>query len=142
MDKNDIIDYVTETPGNTNRAILGSMLDSFASSGGGGGSASNFVVTFNGDRQSGSWTSDKTFADVKSAYDNGQNIVGKYTKGVITFYMPLMAYVNNETDEYSFFSFALVQPNSSAGEITGLINHQFMLSSADTVMDLWADVSF
>lgn len=29
MDKNDILDYVTETPGNTNRAVLGSMLDSF-----------------------------------------------------------------------------------------------------------------
>ena len=28
MDKNDILDYVTETPGNTNRAVLGSMLDS------------------------------------------------------------------------------------------------------------------
>ena len=34
MDKNDILDYVTETPGNTNRAVLGSMLDSFAGSGG------------------------------------------------------------------------------------------------------------
>lgn len=33
MDKNTILDYVTETPGNTNRAVLGSMLDSFAGSG-------------------------------------------------------------------------------------------------------------
>lgn len=35
MDKDTILDYVTETPGNTNRAVLGSMLDSFASGGGG-----------------------------------------------------------------------------------------------------------
>ena len=33
MDKNDILDYVTETPGNTNRAVLGSMLDSMEGSG-------------------------------------------------------------------------------------------------------------
>ena len=39
MDKNDILDYVTETPGNTNRAVLGDMLDSFA---GGGGGSSDF----------------------------------------------------------------------------------------------------
>ena len=30
MDKNDILNYVTETPGNTNRAVLGSMLDSMS----------------------------------------------------------------------------------------------------------------
>lgn len=28
MDKNTILNYVTETPGNTNRAVLESMLDS------------------------------------------------------------------------------------------------------------------
>ena len=33
MDKNDILDYVTETPGNTNRAVLGSMLDSVEGAG-------------------------------------------------------------------------------------------------------------
>ena len=110
--------------------------------GGGGASASNFVVTFNGDRQSGSWTADKSFADVKSAYDNGRNIVGKYTDDGMVFYMPLMAYVNNEAEGYSIFSFSLVQPNSSAGEITGLTNHQFLLFSVGTVVDLWADVSF
>ena len=32
MDKNDILDYVIETPGNTNRAVLGSMLDSMGNS--------------------------------------------------------------------------------------------------------------
>lgn len=30
MDKETILDYVTETPGNTNRAVLGSMLDSMS----------------------------------------------------------------------------------------------------------------
>lgn len=31
MDKNDILDYVMNTPGNTNRAVLRSMLDSLGS---------------------------------------------------------------------------------------------------------------
>lgn len=33
MDKNTILDYVTETPGNTNRAVLGDMLDSVGGTG-------------------------------------------------------------------------------------------------------------
>ena len=33
MDKDTILDYVTETPGNTNRAVLGSMLDSMSGAG-------------------------------------------------------------------------------------------------------------
>ena len=31
MTKKEILDYITETPGNTNRAVLGGMLDSFES---------------------------------------------------------------------------------------------------------------
>ena len=42
MDKNTILDYVTETPGNTNRAVLGSMLDSIG--GGDSGSGSNISL--------------------------------------------------------------------------------------------------
>ena len=39
MTKEEILDYVTETPGNTNRNVLGSMLNQFAKSEGGGGGA-------------------------------------------------------------------------------------------------------
>ena len=39
MTKKEILDYITETPGNTNRAVLGDMLDSFE---GGSGSSSDF----------------------------------------------------------------------------------------------------
>lgn len=35
MDKNTILNYVTETPGNTNRAVLESILDEYASEGSG-----------------------------------------------------------------------------------------------------------
>lgn len=46
MDKNTILNYITETPGNTNRAVLGDMLDSFA--GGGGGDLTTATLTLNG----------------------------------------------------------------------------------------------
>lgn len=44
MDKNTILNYVTETPGNTNRAVLSSMLDSIE--GGDGGGLSTASVEF------------------------------------------------------------------------------------------------
>lgn len=37
MDKNTILDYVIETPGNTNRAVLESILDEYVSESGEGG---------------------------------------------------------------------------------------------------------
>lgn len=56
MTKKEILDYITETPGNTNRAVLGDMLDSFegGSGGGGGGGSSDFStakVTLNSSAQ-------------------------------------------------------------------------------------------
>ena len=70
MDKNDILDYVTETPGNTNRAVLGSMLDSF--SGGGGGGAEPLIV--NTEYDDGTYTLDKTFGEIRGAFESG-NVV-------------------------------------------------------------------
>ena len=42
MTKKDIIEYVMETPHNTNRAVLESMLDQLSS--GGGGGSSDFTI--------------------------------------------------------------------------------------------------
>ena len=47
MDKNDIIEYVMNTPHNTNKAVLSSMLNQLAEGGGGGSSDfSTAQVTF------------------------------------------------------------------------------------------------
>ena len=48
MDKDTILDYVTETPGNTNRAVLSGMLDSMS---GGGSSSSVIQLIFDSHRQ-------------------------------------------------------------------------------------------
>ena len=62
MDKNDILDYVTETPGNTNRAVLGSMLDSFT----GGGGTNTLVVGVDPE----TYTLDKTWNEINNAFPN------------------------------------------------------------------------
>lgn len=46
MNKQEIIDYVLETPGNTNKNILSQMLDELAEGGGGGGTSPLGSVTF------------------------------------------------------------------------------------------------
>lgn len=47
MDKNTILNYVTETPGNTNRAVLSSMLDSIEDN----SSAEEGVLLYEGDHE-------------------------------------------------------------------------------------------
>ena len=74
MDKNTILDYVTETPGNTNRAVLGSMLDSINS---GGGESEMFMITITPDSHIGSVTSgtmDKTYDEIVEANESGKFI--------------------------------------------------------------------
>ena len=74
MDKNDILDYVTETPGNTNRAVLGSMLDSFTN----GGRGSTLEVNLIRDERTGDATTNKTWNEIYSAFPNA---IIKYVHG-------------------------------------------------------------
>ena len=77
MDKDTILDYVTETPGNTNRAVLGSMLDSIE----GGGSGSNVVVvTFNATGSNDNYTitsASHSVDEVKTLISTNANIYAK-----------------------------------------------------------------
>ena len=95
MEKNEILDYVTHTPENTNRAVLGDMLDNYsggvlpavtsddngdvltvvegawgkaAPSGGGSGV---LVVTATEDADTGVLTLDKTASEIYSAMKSG-----------------------------------------------------------------------
>ena len=61
--------------------------------GGGGGSAENFVVNFTVDYETEPFTAtaDKTFAEINSAFENGQNIVGFFEGYILTkFYITVM----------------------------------------------------
>lgn len=75
MDKEEIINYVMETPGNSNPAVLGSMLEQYNS---GSGSMTPLFVKFTV-HPTAAVTSDKTFADIKSAADSGVPIIAGYT---------------------------------------------------------------
>ena len=71
MDKDTILDYVTETPGNTNRAVLSGMLDSMDSGG-------NEMLVVGLIAQTGNYdfTTDKTYDEIaESIYNGNYNIV-------------------------------------------------------------------
>lgn len=81
MTKKEILDYITETPGNTNRAVLGDMLDSFEGGSGGGG-AEPLIVKLN------VGTLDKTWQEIYDAFpnvvfDSGNAEVGLYQRNAI-----------------------------------------------------------
>lgn len=72
---NEIINYISETPENTNNQILRPMLQKLGNSGSGGGAAPFVVgvVYKNGD--SGQRRTDKTVQEVLDAIEAGQAIV-------------------------------------------------------------------
>ena len=75
MGTQDVINYVMNTPGNTNRAVLGSMLDSIGS----GSGNSILIVHFTNDNESdyqGKWSCDKNISDIDEALKNGTPVVG------------------------------------------------------------------
>ena len=69
----EVINYVMETPGNTNPNVLRGMLQNSS----GGGNAA-FYVTFSGSTSESTAACDKTFAEVKEAYDAGKVIITRY----------------------------------------------------------------
>lgn len=68
MDKEDIINYVMETPGNSNPAVLGSMLESYGGGGSGGGSSGGvlYVTVTDTTTDEFSFTVDKTYEEMVS----------------------------------------------------------------------------
>ena len=65
MSSEEILDYVMNTPGNTNYAVLKSMLNELENSGG-GGTVKPFIIEYNF-----SYT-DKTFDEIKEAFLSGK----------------------------------------------------------------------
>ena len=68
MDTEKIVDYVMETPGNTNPNVLRSLLDD-------GSSSNNFIVTLTPTAQDYSGTMNKTETEISDAYEAGQQVV-------------------------------------------------------------------
>ena len=75
MDKNTILDYATNSPENTNRNVLGSMLDQFSKNSGGGG---DFVITHLGTGSSGGIVGDMTYGEIRTAMDDGKILIALF----------------------------------------------------------------
>ena len=101
MTKEEILDYVMDTPDNTNRRVLSDMLDEFSSSNGGGGM---LVVTVSGEPYS--RTLDKTYREIAEAVSSGSDVMvheeydgGAYYHPMSSFYK----YVDGDVVTYSIF---------------------------------------
>jgi hypothetical protein len=69
MTKKDILDYVMNSPENTNRMVLNDMINELVNSSSG---ASVFTVTFTPTNEDWTaFTADKTIDEIKAAYEEG-----------------------------------------------------------------------
>lgn len=122
MTKQDIIDYVTHTPGNTNKAVLSSMLNQFSNN-----SNSNWLeVTATADEYGYSYALNKTWQEISDAFPqvyivfsnpNSQDWSGfKTTVDLVyadeenSYYHVFASYSGGENVKYDFF-FACTDKN-------------------------------
>lgn len=75
MDKNTILDYATNSPENTNRNVLGSMLDQFSKNSGGGG---DFVITRIESGSYGTLVGDMTYGEICTAMADGKILIALF----------------------------------------------------------------
>jgi len=106
MDKEQIIDYVMNSPANTNRAVLEGMLDEI----GGGGTSEPLIVNFS--VQNGYEVLDKTWTEIDEAIMSGRNVYLDYPIGSERphAYTPLGSYVPN--DQVGFGSYTYNKVNT------------------------------
>ena len=84
MNKNDILDYVMNTPGNTNRAVLSGMLDGLES--GSGSDVKVLEVRFT-EKSDNVYTCDVDQIVLREEYEAGTIIRGKIHTGGDYFYV-------------------------------------------------------
>ena len=100
MDKEQIIDYVMNSPANTNRAVLEGMLDEI----GGGGTSEPLIVNFS--VQNGFEVLDKTWTEISEAIMLGRNVYLNYpdSEQPIRLYA-LLEFRNEDTVMFSTYTY-------------------------------------
>lgn len=125
--KEEIFEYVTETPENTNPAVLRSMLNEL--SGGGSGGAGLFVVNIQYNDSTGEYEVDKTLEEIKAAYLRNDAIVGVYA-GQTVFAAP---YLEGEgEEEYFSVDFTFVGYSGKIGDesvLTGIVKTNIFIDA-------------
>lgn len=100
MTKEEILDYVMDTPENTNRMVLSDMLDEFSSGSGGGGGGSALLITATYDSDTEMITLNKTFAEISTAIVAGQMCFVHVQESVGTIYAGYNAVTCLWIDQY------------------------------------------
>lgn len=114
MDKEDIINYVMETPENSNPAVLRGMLDSYSGGGGSGGGGSGggvFWVTFTYDESHGLFSTDKTPTEICEAASNGVLVRGRMTDPLGNIGYFNLAYIDIINEAVSFVDARTIPTN-------------------------------
>ena len=117
MDKNDILDYVTETPGNTNRAVLGSMLDSI------GGESGNMLIGNLFKNANDKYTIDMTFKQVEDTIQNGKLLFFIEKATADNDFTSIVALVGSTQRDDSYHDYAV--------QLYGAINSELYAESED-----------
>lgn len=114
MEIDEIVDYATKSPENTNPAVLRSMLSQLN----GGGSGDVFWVTFKWDANAGKVVSDKTAEEIYNAAMAGQCVRGKNVSeyGIECLELHSTIYYNDGyTADFTYASYDAIQGESGHG---------------------------
>lgn len=116
MTKEEILNYVMNTPENTNRMVLNDMLDKLVNSSGSGSDIFDVLFTLGTDEETGDGmvTCDQTFEEVAAAINAGKSLRAKLadsdwpSDGAIYDLSTLIYFSEGNVDYMQFFTFSEV----------------------------------
>ena len=109
MTKEEILDYVMNSPENTNRMVLSDMLNQLSSS-----NTSGLIVTITYNSNDGTYTIDKTPEEIFAAYDNFLPVrayvdYGEYHSATLSL-TQAEKYINEDNPDTYHFQFFVMGP--------------------------------
>lgn len=129
MDKDTILNYVTETPRNTNRAVLGSMLDSMSS-----GGDEMLVVGLTAQTGSYDFTTDKTYDEIaESIYNGNYNIVLAGLNNIAGGKVFMLSTINTDYRDGSIDRLVFSSIDASTGSSVTIASLWWAPSNSNTV---------
>lgn len=141
MTKEDVLNYVMNTPENTNRRVLEDMIDELINSSSGGSDIFYATIEYT-DTDSIEFTCDKTFDELKAAYEAGKLVFVKLVcvnngKRLLEESSPISADFNLPGDE--IIRFSVTQPaHVSPGEFVSQFAFCIYPDPADNFAEFYA----
>ena len=120
MTKEEILNYVMDTPKNTNRMVLNDMLDEFSNS---SSPAGGLVININE-----ADSMDKTWKEIHDAFSTGQSVIASEVDGQFL-YSIMGVYTRSDTYEV-----ILASPNND-GYVMGIVFSTDSINGYPSVVD-------